>query len=291
MCLCVYSVSSKHGTLPRQIRRQPAVPRTGMPVLLSSFVWFKGEVIVFQDITYNYYSIKGCYYSEDQCNRSSSDPQPIGLLESLEPLLGRISKTSFLWRRTGAHLGGPVPRLSPRARRSNLSAGEGSNALESWYWGSAQNSGTPWRWPCDPEERNRRHSQDDAGDPGQRSSLENRDPAHHRHSATSASLYAVDKEGDVTSCAIYNWSGVTIMSPAPLKKYHLKSSGEKVAASMAVGRWDQRWRRGRGPPTLPSVDTVQYMLPRNTNTVSFWSKCRLKGGKGFFPLFVQILQI
>lgn len=171
-----------------------------------------------------------------------------------------------------------MPRLSPRARRSNLSAGEGSNALESWFWGSAQNSGTPWRWPCDPEEHNRRHSRDDAGDPGQRFSWGNRDPAHHQYSATSAYLYTVDKEGDVTtSCALYNWRRVTIMNPAPLKKYHLKSSGEKVAASTAVGRLDQRWRRGWGPPTLPSVDTVQYMLPRNTNTVSFWSKCRLKG--------------
>lgn len=58
---------------------------------------------------------------------------------------------------------------------------------------------------------------------------------------------------------------------APLKKYHLESSGEKAAASMAGGRSGQRWRRGRGSLTLPLADTVQYTLPRNTSTVSFWS--------------------
>lgn len=64
---------------------------------------------------------------------------------------------------------------------------------------------------------------------------------------------------------------------APLKKYHLESSGEKAAASMAGGRSDQRWRRGSGPLTAPSTDTVQYTLPRNTSTVLFWSEYTKKG--------------
>lgn len=63
---------------------------------------------------------------------------------------------------------------------------------------------------------------------------------------------------------------------APLKKYHLESRGEKAAASMGVGRSDQRWRRDKEPLTLPSVDTVQYTLPLNTSTVSFWSGNRIE---------------
>lgn len=62
-----------------------------------------------------------------------------------------------------------------------------------------------------------------------------------------------------------------ISEAAPLKKYHLESSGEKAAASMAWGRSGQRWRRGRGPLTLPAADTVQNTLPRNTRTVLFSS--------------------
>lgn len=57
----------------------------------------------------------------------------------------------------------------------------------------------------------------------------------------------------------------------PLKKYHLESSGEKAAASTAGGSSGQRWRRGSGPLTSPSADTVQNTLPRNTSTVSFWA--------------------
>lgn len=58
-----------------------------------------------------------------------------------------------------------------------------------------------------------------------------------------------------------------ISGAVPLKKYNLESSGEKAAASMAWGRSDQRWRRARGPLTLPDADTVQNTPPRNTRTV------------------------
>ena len=68
------------------------------------------------------------------------------------------------------------------------------------------------------------------------------------------------------------WNYMKTPKHVPLKKYHLESRGEKAAASTARGSRPQRWRRGKGPLTLPSLGTVQYTLPRNTTTVRFWSE-------------------
>lgn len=134
--------------------------------------------------------VKGCYYSEEhRYNQSSSDPWPTGPLWWLAPWSGQISRTSVLWTSRGVRLDGSAPHWSPAAHQSSLSACGGSRALGAGFWGWAQSSGSPWRRPCGPEERNRRRSRGGEAVLNQCSAWGTQGPAHCQCSAITASLH------------------------------------------------------------------------------------------------------